>query len=331
MKTKVFALSVAALFLVGTYACSLKEVDKAVDTADKAAGLAEKFEDKAEEKKGSSEGGETAQAAGGVRQQSGVRIDKYEPNEDLLSPTQVELPATIKATIEPAGDIDFYKFHVASNKRELVNVTLLNPTTNLRPCLHFYNQNRERFGGTGRVQPGTAKVGGEIIALPNQDYYVAACTSSSGNCACRESGGNSSKYYTLKIELAGVGDKYEPNESLTEATTVSPGKIKGTINPKNDKDVYKVRFSRSGTVKVTFHNPTLNLQPCLHFYDQNRQQFGQTSRVQAGAAKTGGKFNVQPNQDYYVKVCTSSSGNCACRGSGGNSEKPYTLEIRMVE
>jgi len=68
---------------------------------------------------------EAAEVAAGLAESVGkvkkattpVRVDKYEPNDDLLHPTAIEMNSTTKATIEPAGDVDIFKVHVASNKR----------------------------------------------------------------------------------------------------------------------------------------------------------------------------------------------------------------------
>ncbi len=254
-----------------------------------------------------------------------VVVDKYEPNDDLLNPTTIELNSTTKATIEPAGDVDVFKVHIASNKREVVQVTFQNPTRNLKPALSFYNQNREEIGDVDRQNQGAAKVSGKFIAQPNQDYYIDVC---SGEFNAEPDNERSGKYYSLKVKLASVSDEYEPNESLTEAADISFGEIKGTINPAGDLDCYKIHTKKGGTVKITFVNPTLNLKPALSFYNQNREEIGDVDRQNQGAAKVSGKFIAQPNQDYYIDVC---SGEFNAEPDNESSTKFYKLKVEMVE
>jgi hypothetical protein len=128
-----------------------------------------------------------------------VRIDSYEPNDDLLHPTTIQINSTTKATIEPAGDADFFKVHVTSNKREVVKVTFLNPTKNLRPCFRFYNQNREEIGRVEGQEQGAAPISGQFTARPNENYYIEVKSTLWGHFDPDEE--SSTEFYTLKIEM----------------------------------------------------------------------------------------------------------------------------------
>ena len=141
--------------------------------------------------------GEMAQVGGRVVEATTpVVVDKYEPNDDLLHPTMIQMNSTTRATIEPAGDIDVFRVHVASNKREVVQVTFLNSTRNLAPGLYFYNQNREQIGeSTG--ERGAAQVSGQFIAQPNQYYYIAVASGRPDDIDEE----TSTEFYTLRVEM----------------------------------------------------------------------------------------------------------------------------------
>ncbi len=247
-----------------------------------------------------------------------TRIDNYEPNDTLLEPTVIKINTTTKATIDPAGDVDVFKVHVASNKREVVQVSFLNPTLNLRPHLVFYNQNREEIGDIRSERGAQAK--GQFIAEPNKDYYVRVYSGWGGPDDAR-----SGKYYSLEVKLASVSDKYEPNDSLTEPAKISLGEVKATINPAGDVDCFKVQITEAGKVKVTLSNPTLNLRPHLVFYNQNREEISDV-RSDKGAAQATGEFTAEAGKHYFIKVYS---------GWGGPDEetstKFYTLKIEMAK
>ncbi|MBS3819420.1 hypothetical protein KGY73_07955 [bacterium] len=143
----------------------------------------------------------------------------------------------------------------------------------------------------------------------------------------------SGKYYTLKVRLAATADDYEPNESLKEAAEVSPGKIKGSINPSKDIDYYKFPTSKKGTAEITLNNPTLELQTQLVFFNQNRELIGTANAKQKGVAKVSGEFEVEADKDYFVAAFSSEyRGKYGIQNPGEeSSNKSYTLEIKIVE
>ncbi len=128
--------------------------------------------------------------------------DRFEPNNYIFNPTTIEENSTIKATINPAGDIDFYKIYrpFSSNQMQQVRVTLLNQAKNLELQLIFYDQNREEIATAGARERGTTQVIGRFIAQPNVNYYIAVF---SGEKAARGyiDKENSPEFYTLKVEI----------------------------------------------------------------------------------------------------------------------------------
>ena len=75
--------------------------------------------------------------------EDGILIDKYEPNDDLLQPTSLELNTSVKGTIEPMLDVDYYKFHLASNKKEEIEIKVLNQEKNIAPNIIEYDEKKK--------------------------------------------------------------------------------------------------------------------------------------------------------------------------------------------
>ena len=85
-----------------------------------------------------------------------------------------------------------------SNKREVVQVTFLNPTKNLTPHLYYFNRNREEIGDKAG-ECGAAQVSGQFIAQPNQDYFIMMYSGRRGWSDPDEE--TSTEFYTLNIEM----------------------------------------------------------------------------------------------------------------------------------
>ena len=269
----------------------------------------------------------SARMGGGVRTESETAIDQYEPNDDLLHPAVVPINSSIKATIDPGKDIDVFKFHVASNKREVVNISFLNPTQNLAPKLIIYNQNREEIGSFG-INRGAAQANSKLTAQPNQDYYVLVFSSKYGGSfglgyVDKERSG---KFYTLEIRLADIGDKFEPNDNFKNAVQIKTGQTRANINPARDVDFYKFSAPKKGVLKISLVNPTLNLTPAFVIYNHNREKIKGFLGRAKGAAQLDGSVAIEKGKTYYLQVF--SGGNYG-QVDNESAQDMYTLKLEM--
>ncbi len=263
--------------------------------------------------------------------EDGILIDKYEPNDDLLQPTSLELNTSVKGTIEPMLDVDYYKFHLASNKKEEIEIKVLNQAKNIAPNIIVYDENREELGWRG-TEKGAAAVEAKLVAQPNQDYFIAVFSSTIGvnaKYALEERHKErSDKYYSLEAKLVTTAaDKYEPNDDLLKATQVSIGEIKGTINPPWDIDCYKFKAPRSGKMHIQLLNPTLEITPRFIVYNSERIEIGTATTKQKGAAKVEMRGNIKAGREYYVKIY--SGGLYDSKPDDACSDKEYTLKIEI--
>lgn len=96
-------------------------------------------------------------------------FDRFEPNDDALTPTAVKVGTDINANVMDTQDRDFYRFSGVTSP--IVKVTFENLSTTLRPNLKIYDDNKsqlmEQYDGT----PG-ANLNFEINLKQPRDFYV---------------------------------------------------------------------------------------------------------------------------------------------------------------
>lgn len=73
---------------------------------------------------------------------------------------------------------------------------------------------------------------------------------------------------TIVCELPIFPDNYEPNDTYDEASAISLGTIKATINPEDDEDYYRVNLEGEADI-VLIYELTMPpaLQPQIYLYD----------------------------------------------------------------
>jgi len=96
-------------------------------------------------------------------------FDGYEPNDDILNASLVEVGKTIEANIMDPSDVDFYRFDTGNNAR--LAVSLENRSTTLAPEITIYKPDKGVASSTYNATPG-----GDVIysfaAQPNSRFYV---------------------------------------------------------------------------------------------------------------------------------------------------------------
>jgi tetratricopeptide (TPR) repeat protein len=113
--------------------------------------------------------------------------DKFEPNEDILSATPIELGKKIDANMMDVGDKDFYKLKAPVGKKSFKAV-LHNLSTILRPQVASYDGQKTQINSTYKTTPG-ADLTLAFETAPGEDFYVEV-----------NSFGDSSGNYSLIVE-----------------------------------------------------------------------------------------------------------------------------------
>jgi hypothetical protein len=96
--------------------------------------------------------------------------DQYEPNDDILSATPIEIGKTIDANIMDTSDSDYFRFDTGSQTKLVVVVQ--NRSSTLAPKLAVYNPDKSARQTQQNSTPG-GDVSYDFEALPNSRYFVA--------------------------------------------------------------------------------------------------------------------------------------------------------------
>jgi hypothetical protein len=95
--------------------------------------------------------------------------DKYEPNDDVLSATQVAIGTPIDANIMDDKDNDWYRITGATQKT--IHVTFDNRSATLKPYVKFFSASKSATGEKYDGTPG-ANLDFSIDVEPGKDFYL---------------------------------------------------------------------------------------------------------------------------------------------------------------
>ncbi len=114
----------------------------------------------------------------------------------------------------------------------------------------------------------------------------------------------------------------EPNNSFLTANAIALGvEMKGTINPKNDDDYYKVTLTKPGVLRVSVENVAAEIQPVIQIYDaaSNRLDIEVLGKGKNNYAEK----TVCGAGTYFVLINSNSSSHV--------STTPYSLKVILDE
>lgn len=113
----------------------------------------------------------------------------------------------------------------------------------------------------------------------------------------------------------GIGDNYEPNNSIAEAVAVSfPGKIRATIHNPQDVDVYAFSLDNSARLNLTL-TPPVGSSYSLTLYDAEGNMLAES----AIAGKSQSIRSSVPFGRYLIKVAGIEDSS--------SERQPYTLSL----
>jgi hypothetical protein len=100
--------------------------------------------------------------------------DEFEGNDQIFSAAEITLGSTIEATINPAGDKDFFRVYTRGlHQTEAITVSVKNQSENLYIQLIFFDENRQRISSSSAPTRGTPQIDSYFMADPNKTYYIA--------------------------------------------------------------------------------------------------------------------------------------------------------------
>jgi len=184
--------------------------------------------------------GEPASGGGG-----GGTTDTYEPNNSTAEAYSVSAGQSYDSYIYSSTDVDYYKFVAASDG------TLSLSLGNLPKDYDMFLYNAS---GTELARAYTTSNPETISKSITAGTYYIKVNGYNGAYSATSA-------YRLTVSFTGSGggggttDPYEPNDTTSQAYTVSAGNTYNSyIYNSSDKDYYKLALSESGTLTLTLGN-----------------------------------------------------------------------------
>lgn len=235
--------------------------------------------------------------------------DEFEPNETLGRATRIEPTSSLLASIMPAGDQDWYRFHV--DHPGAVDVHIGQAAPNL--ALRFRVYNAERTMIVNWVNPLRAGAETEAtVDLPTAGWYYLQVTDATDN-------ERSAQPYALSLTYHRA-DAYEPNNSFGTATPLALSQsVQGTILPKGDHDWYVLELSAAGTIEIAVTDVPAELDIHVRVYNAEGTMIQNWIKPLRAGAETRGQAQIRNPGRVYLQVVDG--------GDDARSTEPYTLTV----
>lgn len=236
---------------------------------------------------------------------------EQEPNNTIPQANVAEMGMTITGEINPADDVDFFKFQYgdAKKRRDIVIVRLENRSTTLQPSLVLYNEDKSLARNWTAANAAGADLEFSFAAEPGKTYFVGVGSYSNGSTGS----------YTLSLLPQKAYDQYEPNDSAFTATPLKVGQtIEANIMDGVDVDFYRVSGVKGKSLRIRLENLSTALQPSIRVLKSDKSIAQDWNAGNAPGADLTLSVETEPGQDYFVEVGSYS----------GGSAGPYKLTVR---
>lgn len=206
---------------------------------------------------------------------------------------EISAHTNYSATIDHAGDIDFYSFIPQTEGRYgcFYSFNLENTSVTSYAVYRLYDKNMEPMVNFSAVPVGTKIKTSKIVALqPGERYYL---TVSSGSKTV-----DSGNY---GFNISTVADDAPDSINSSELVPLSTPKT-GTIQCLDDKDIYRVNSGKYRTLTVNLKN---NSNTTTNIVCKILTSNG--SVISQGSASDGNTYltnltNLSTNTDYFVQI-----------------------------
>jgi len=193
--------------------------------------------------------------------------NEVEPNNTFADANTVNFGTPFNASINPAGDQDYFKFVVT--QAGVVNVNLSNVPSNIPMRYRFYNTNQQLVTDFNYAA-GINFTRQQLVCEPGVYYLRLSANSTSVSNAAQ---------YTVLFTFD-TSDVYECNNVLGDAALVQINQpINASIWPAGDQDYYKFEVTQAGVVSVTLSNIPSNITKRRNLLHQHKPAAGQMAII----------------------------------------------------
>jgi hypothetical protein len=236
---------------------------------------------------------------------------EQEPNNTIPQANIAEIGASVAAEVNPANDVDFFRFKYQDEKkrRDIVFVNLENPSATLRPRLALHNEDKSIARNWTAANAAGANQEFSFAAEPGKIFYVGVASH------YNETTGQ----YSLSVTPQKAYNQYEPNEDAFKATPLKVGQtVEANIMQGVDVDFYRVSGVKEKKLTIQLENLSPALRPRIRVLKSDKSVAQNWSTANTPGADLTFSVESEPGQDYFVEV-----------GSHYNeSAGPYKLTVR---
>ena len=215
-----------------------------------------------------------------------IAQDDYEPNDTFVTAAQISENDTLDATIDPAGDQDYYQ--VTLPQPGVLVLRIINVPTNIRLQIIMYDENQNQISNSD--------VGGAGLPV-NHEVLLDAGTYLIRVYAWN--GQTSPDPYRLFVNLD-LNDIYEMNNEIGTATPIlNNDTLQATIRAAGDNDYYTVTLDSPGVLITEVIDVPTNIRGQFVFYDVNQAQIASSDVGSAGGPVT--LERLLDTGTYYIR------------------------------
>jgi hypothetical protein len=247
---------------------------------------------------------------------------EQEPNNTILQANVAEMGATIAGEINPANDVDFFKFQYRNEKkrRDIVVARLENRSATLRPSLSLYNEDKSVARDWTSANAAGANLEFSFVAEPEKTYFVGVASDYKRSAGA----------FALSLIPQKAYDEYEPNDDAFTATPLKVGQtVEANIMDGADLDYYRISGVKEKNLTVQLENLSSSLQPSSRVLKADKSIARDWNSADVPGADLIFTIAAEPGQDYFVEVASAADPHVIGSAPGhGRSSGPYKLTVR---
>ncbi|HXF05773.1 MAG TPA: DVUA0089 family protein [Blastocatellia bacterium] len=185
-------------------------------------------------------------------------VSESEPNNSITQADPITPPVTVTATLDPAGDTDFFSFSGTQGQQATITLTAqsLSPGTGIDTVVTLFLSTGQQIGENDDAGPSTLD-SRLVVTLPTTGRYVFRVRDFNGR-------GGRNFVYHAQVVLSGAqppppgNAEFEPNNTPPQANTISPDvTVRGILSPTGDVDFFTFSANAGQRLRIDVDAQTL--------------------------------------------------------------------------